>query len=109
MSNFDLTHFLRLGKDKHYIINNYRHGITREGTKYPQNSRHLEKFRISSEVYEAKDVGFSVSEINELVGLGARAVNRRIKLRAEHEPKIVNVLKVIYPDRKEDVPYSFLG
>jgi|GEM_PF-6902156 len=59
----------------------------------------------TSGIYEAQDAGFSLKEISEYVRANQRNTEHAIKRRGYLEPKIIEVLRQIYPEKEIKKPY----
>lgn len=94
----DIAYFLGV---PYFVPSNYRIGFN--GIKLSKGKK--VQLRNSSQVYEAHDLGFSNREIVELMDISPTAVKVYTKKRGEYAPKIIDMLRVMYPNRKKDVPY----
>jgi len=59
----------------------------------------------ASKAYEALDAGFNNKEISEYAGIIRRNLRYLFLNRKEFEPKIISILKKIYPNKKITKPY----
>ncbi|MCH7567955.1 MAG: hypothetical protein IIA87_00905 [Nanoarchaeota archaeon] len=112
MPYLDIDYFL--GLPALVVNNNIRGGGLRD--KRPDTKPWIKSFgirsnlgtlnyRLASQVYEAQDLGFSVSETMELLDSGNELVNYALENRGEISDKIVGALEVMYPDRDISKPY----
>lgn len=62
-------------------------------------------YRKASEIYEAKDARFSITEIAELTDRNVDFVKDVLSRREKYQPKIMRVLRMLYPDREIKKPY----
>ncbi len=98
----DLAHFLRVPT---HDIKNYRNKEVGEDVRASWNLEGRTLLWQASEVYEAIGAGFSNGGAFELLGFRKGVVERSNVHRKEIEPKIVGLLRTIYPTREQDVPY----
>ncbi len=69
---------------------------------FPQYKRLT--YRLTSQIYEAQDLGFNVEETFQLFDTTEEVVNHAIEKRKRIEPKIKSALRILYK-RKFDRPY----
>jgi len=63
-------------------------------------------YKLASQVYEAQDSGFNQDETIELLGKPKEAIDWCLKNRAKIEPKIIRIIKTLYPSSKKiNMPY----
>jgi len=63
-------------------------------------------YRIASQVYEAKDLGFKSEEIAELIETKKEMVELALEKRFELEPKIIEGLRILYNRTDIDRPFN---
>ncbi len=111
MSLQDIIYFLDININR---LNLYQKLRTLTGCKRPlqnipegfyKRRRNSLTYRIASQVYEAKDLGFNLIEISQLTDRSINVVNELIQRRLEIEPRIIHALKVLHPDREINNPY----
>ena len=62
-------------------------------------------YRIASQVYEARDAGFSIDETLELLDTSRPVYDFAIRKSKTIKPDIIEALKVLYPDRNIENPW----
>ncbi len=63
-------------------------------------------YRLASQIYEAKDAGFTPDEIPELLDASVTVVSYALKQRSTFEVKIIDGLRVLYDKPALDKPYK---
>ena len=80
--------------------------VRRPGKGQLSNLRgHQITYAMASQVYEAKDAGFSFDETRELLDLNKAKLETILDNRKEFAPKIVSTLRSIYQDKLINRPY----
>ena len=108
MSNPDIAYFIGVPS---YVVRNYfvesgkNKGSKHNLVKSFGNPDAYLTYRGASQVYEGGDIGFGQKEIEEVLGLDRRVVSYALKNRTRLEPKIIEALRTIYPDREISKPY----
>lgn len=62
-------------------------------------------YKVVSEIYEAKDAGYLINDIAQLVEKSVPTVQGVLKVRSDLEPKVVGALRVLYGDESIKKPY----
>jgi len=82
------------------IIKFSRSGLTKDRSRYYKLT-----FPLASQVYEALDAGFTKEEACEYAHVSKRIFNIAVKKRESISEKIVEALKVLYPDKNYQTPF----
>ena len=111
MSAGDIGHFV--GVERYVAQQNMkRYGrkpcVRHRPIKYFGLSQFV-NYTLASQVYEAKDLGFTREEIVELLNLDGGVVDYALRNRRKIGRKIKDALKILYPERKSNKPYLIAG
>jgi len=63
-------------------------------------------YRLASQIYEAQDLGFKKEEICDLLETKKEIVNYAFLNKENIEPKVIEILKKIYPNKEIKKPYK---
>ncbi|MBS3151968.1 hypothetical protein J4230_01015 [Candidatus Woesearchaeota archaeon] len=105
ISTEDIAYFL--GIKDHVVACYFKHhnnGRTRNISKLVSGKRIT--YSLASQIYEFEDYGFERNYIAESLDVGEKNYGTVIKNRRSIEAKIINALKVLYPDRSITKPYT---
>jgi hypothetical protein len=102
----DLAYFLEI--PNHVVYQNMRRiGARRTFPKYiPQIPAINLTYRLSSQIYEARDLGFETQEIAELLDRKEGIINFALHYEKTIAPKIIETLKMIHPEKDITTPYT---
>lgn len=78
--------------------------VRRKSLKFFGHGKKL-GYRLASQIFEAQDLGFSNSEIAELVEKPMNLVDYAVFHRKEIEEPIIDVLRKLYPEQNVEKPY----
>lgn len=95
-------------RDASYFLGVPTESITkylRENNLPKFRKNNYENLSLASKVYEAKDVGFNIKEIAEYANMTMSYAAYMLERRASLEPKILDTLRKIHPDREISKPY----
>lgn len=110
MRNTDISYFL--GVPTHVVTVNIKNKRTISVTRshlYRSGFKVL-TYHKASQIYQWYDGGEKTSEIAELVdGIDEKIVNHAIEYRQKYEPRIIDALKILFPDEKIDRPYRVIN
>ena len=62
-------------------------------------------YRTASQIYEARDAGFSIEETLELLEKDERVYGYALEHELEISEHIINNLRIMFPDKKITKPY----
>lgn len=109
VNTFDLAYFLEL--PNHVVYQNLRMMGDRPLRPVfiteppPESCFPVLNYRLASQVYEARDAGFTIEETVELLDTRKRVVDYLLEKENIVSSKIVEILGVLYPDEKITTPY----
>lgn len=106
MSQGDLSYFMRLPR---HVVWCYVRKKELSRPKVRSTIVNIEKkaltYRLASQIYEAKDLGFNNNELSELFNTSTKIVRYAVQRRVNIEPKIIDSLRILYPNKGIDKPY----
>ena len=116
INNSDLAYFLKIPD---YIVSQVAHfwGMEKQRPKIPaflksfrrefgrRNARDEVTYRMSSQVYEARDLGFTNEEIKKLSNIQEKTLEYILSNEKEISSKIIGALRTIYFDKEIEKPY----
>ncbi len=106
MSTHDLAYFV--GVSPWVVVNRFRKqaGKGKIEIIYPGNKKEgTLKYRMASEIYEARDAGFNREEICELTGCNETILEYALEYERKISSEIVRALRKIYDRKDVDRPY----
>lgn len=103
-SSSDIAYFLNLPDHVPYMrFQNM--GIKRGRNIWLRVGKDWFTYRLASQIYEARDCGFSGKDVMELLDVKGEIVDYALEHRRELEPKIVKGIRILYNDKKIKNPY----
>jgi len=102
LSGESIRRFAGLGRSN--FINKVRKGSRRECIKSFGCQGVLNHYK-ASEIYEARDEGFSRKEISELCSVNERIFDYALNVEGEVSPQIVTALRILFPKTNITKPY----
>jgi len=103
MNTRDIAYFI--GVNDFVVSHKYQRMGGRKEKGFWLQSRKV-TFRLASQVYEAQDIRMRNADICDVLSITPDTLKLIKKKRSEYEPKIVEVLRVIYADVNLSKPYK---
>ena len=107
MSCSDIAHFLGIKRENVYeVMTRFKGKRKRKETKECITQDEYLTDRVSSQIYEAGDLGFSCEETVELLDVSPGIVDYANKFRERIGTRIMGALRVMYPEEEIIKPYK---